>query len=73
MGIFVTVLDKEEEAINLRETGERVEEFGWRNEASMVVKCEIIKKGKKNSNTRYVKFIINNYDERILSEYSVFI
>lgn len=46
MGIFVTILAKKEEVINLGETGERVEEFRWRNEESMVALCEIIKKGK---------------------------
>lgn len=43
MGIFVTILAKKEEVINMGETGE---EFRWRNEASMVAMCEIIKKGK---------------------------
>lgn len=50
MGIFVTILAKEEEVINLRKTGKRVEESVWRNEASMVIKCEIIKKKKEIKN-----------------------
>lgn len=46
MGIFVTILAQKEEVINMGETGERVEEFRGRNEASMVAMCEIIKKCK---------------------------